>query len=66
MLRRLLFRAAIKSCGIVVVTVEEIDDAVRLLRESNIADEWPGWKLTFNRRLDAPAFQPGIKKTATS
>ena len=62
MWRRLLLRAAIKGCGIVVVTVNEIDGAVRLLRESNVADEWPGRKLTFHRGLEAPAFQLGIEK----
>ncbi len=61
MWRRLLFRAAIKGCGIVVVPVNEINGAVRLLRESNVADEWPGRKLTFHRGLDAPAFQLGIE-----
>ena len=59
MWRRLLLRATIKGCGIVVVTVDEIDGAVRLLRESNVADEWPGRKLTFHNGLEAPAFQLG-------
>ena len=66
MWRRLLLRAAIKGCGIVVVTVNEIDGAVRLLRESNVADEWPGRKLTFHRGLEAPAFQLGIEKLANA
>ena len=66
MLRRLLFRAAIKSCGIVIVTVDEIDGAVRLLRESNVADEWPSRKLTFHRGLEALAFQLGIEKLANA
>src|SRR5262245_56872685 len=42
-----LLRAAMKGGGVVIVAVDEIDDAVRLLRKSNIADKWPGRKLTF-------------------
>ena len=55
-----------KGGGVVIVAVDEIDDAVRLLRESNIADKWPSRKLTFHRGLEALALQGGMEKLANA
>ena len=55
-----------KGGGVVIVAIDEIDDAVRLLRKSNIADERPGRKLTFHRGLEALALQGGIEKLANA
>ena len=59
-------RASIKDAGIVVVAVHNIDGAVGLLRKRDIANEWPGRKMTLHICLKAIRLWCDAEKVANA
>ena len=55
-----------KNCGVVAVAIDEIDGAVYLLSERDIADERSGREMTLHMGFEAITVRSGVEKLANS